>query len=144
MPEQSYQQTLIIVKPDSVRRALIGEIVKRVESKGLKIVAMKMFWFTQHLADKFYREHLKKDFYPALEAFVTSGPSVGLVVEGENAIKVMRQMMGATFYLDAQPGTIRGDFAFDLTRNAVHGSDSPQSAKREIKLIFSNDEIFSK
>ena len=135
------ERTLIMLKPDTVRRRLIGEVIGRIERKGLCIVALKMIRFDQALADQFYQEHVEKGFYPELSGFMTSGPVVAMVIEGENAIKVMRQMMGATNYINAEPGTIRGDLAFSLTENVVHGSDGPESATREIGLIFSDGEI---
>jgi nucleoside-diphosphate kinase len=135
------ERTLIMLKPDTVRRQLMGEVIARIERKGLGIVAMKMIRFDRALADKFYQEHVAKNFYPELSGFITSGPVVAMAVEGENAIKVMRQMMGATNYINAEAGTIRGDLAFTLTENVVHGSDGPESAAREIGLIFSDEEI---
>ena len=137
----SLERTLILIKPDGVQRGLIGEIVGRFERKGLRIAAIKMLRFTGELADRHYAEHLKKGFYPELKTFVTSGPTVALVVEGDEAIGLSRKLMGATKFTDAEPGTIRGDFAFSMTENLVHGSDSPESAAREIPIFFSDDEI---
>lgn len=130
------ERTLILVKPDGVRRKLIGEIVSRFERKGLSIVAMKMMTVTGELSDRHYAEHLGKGFYPELKAFITSGPIVAMVVEGDSAVGLCRKMMGATKFTDAEPGTIRGDFAHDFTQNLVHGSDGPESAAREIALYF--------
>lgn len=137
------ERTLIMLKPDTVRRGLAGRVLARIEDKGLRIAAMKMLRFDKQLADRFYGEHLEKPFYPSLFGFITSGPAVALVIEGEQAIAVMRLLMGATNFLDAAPGTIRGDYAHDPTANIVHGSDSPASAAREIGLLFRDDEIFS-
>ncbi|AXA36894.1 MAG: nucleoside-diphosphate kinase [Candidatus Hydrogenedentota bacterium] len=135
------ERTLIFVKPDGVRRGLVGEIISRFERKGLRIVAMKMLRFTRELARKHYEEHVNKPFYPALEEFVLSGPVVAMVLEGENVVEVTRKMMGATRYTEAAPGTIRGDFAFSVTENLVHGSDSPARAEVEIANFFRPDEL---
>lgn len=134
------ERTLIMLKPDTVRRRLMGEVIARIERKGLNIQALKMICFDQALADRFYQEHVGKGFYPELSGFMTSGPAIAMVIEGENAIQVMRKLMGATNYINAEPGTIRGDLAFSLTENVVHGSDGPESATREIGLIFKDEE----
>ena len=136
------EQTLIMIKPDAMRQGLAGPVISRIEQKGLHIRAMKMLRFDKSLADQFYQEHVQKAFYPDLFKFITSGPAIAMVIEGENSIAVMRLLMGATNYIDAAPGTIRGDFAHNLTQNVVHGSDSPESAEREIGLIFHDEEIF--
>ena len=130
------EKTLVLIKPDGVQRRLIGEIVSRFERKGLKISALRMLQFDADLADRHYAEHIGKPFYPDLKKFILSGPVVAMVVEGERAIEVVRTMMGATKYFEAAPGTIRGDLAFSVTENLVHGSDSPASAAREIPLFF--------
>lgn len=130
------ERTLILVKPDGVRRGLIGEIVSRFERKGLRIVAMKMMTVTPELSDVHYAEHLSKGFYPELKAFITSGPIVAMAVEGDQAVGVCRKLMGATKFSEAEPGTIRGDYAFSFTENLVHGSDSPASAERELGIYF--------
>ncbi len=130
------EQTLVLVKPDGVKRGLIGAIISRFEQKGLTLVALKMLQVTKELAREHYQEHLDKPFYPGLEEFILSGPVVAMIIEGESAISEVRKMMGATRFTDAAPGTIRGDFAFSLTENLVHGSDSPESATREIALYF--------
>ena len=135
------QRTLIFVKPDGVRRGLIGEIISRFERKGLRIVAMKMLRFTQELARKHYEEHVNKPFYPALEEFILSGPVVAMVIEGEDVIELTRTMMGKTRHTEAAPGTIRGDFAFSTTENLIHGSDSPERAAIEIVNFFTPEEI---
>ncbi|HVL65157.1 MAG TPA: nucleoside-diphosphate kinase [Actinomycetota bacterium] len=130
------QQTFVMVKPDGVRRRLIGEVLRRIEAKGYTIREMKLFTIDDSLAKKHYAEHTEKPFFGELVEFITSGPSVAMVVEGPNAIAGMRQLMGATDPLDAVPGSIRGDFAAVITENIVHGSDSPDSAEREINLFF--------
>lgn len=135
------EKTLVLLKPNTLRRRLMGEIIARIEDKNLQIVAMKMLWIGQELAAKMYKEHLGKGFYEDLIQFVTSSPSLAMVVRGMDAIKVVRKLMGATNPFEAEPGTIRGDFGHDLTKNMVHGSDSPESAKREIGLFFDEEEI---
>lgn len=135
------ERTLILVKPDGVKRGLVGEIVSRFERKGLRIAALKMMRFSEDQAQKHYAEHVSKPFFPELKAFITSAPTVAMVIEGDQAIAVSRKMMGATKFTDAEPGTIRGDFAFSTTENLVHGSDSPASAQREIPIFFSDNEI---
>lgn len=135
------EKTLVLLKPNTLRRRLMGEIIARIEDKNLQIVAMKMLWIGQELAAKMYKEHLGKGFYEDLIQFVTSSPSLAVVVEGMDAIRVVRKLMGATDPFEAEPGTIRGDFGLDLTKNMVHGSDSPESAKREIGLFFDEEEI---
>lgn len=137
------EQTFMMVKPDGVRRGLIGETIKRVEQLGLKVVALKMMQISNELAAKHYVEHVKKGFYPELEVFITSSPVVAMVVEGEYAIQLIRKLNGATKITESVPGTIRGDFANTTTENIVHGSDSKESAEREIKLFFTEEEILS-
>ena len=138
------EQTLILVKPDGVRRGLIDKIVARFERKGLKISAMKMMRVTPELSDVHYAEHLAKGFYPDLKAFITSGPIVAMIVEGDQAVALSRKLMGATKFTEAEPGTIRGDFAFSMTENLVHGSDSPASAAREIAIYFNEAEMMKR
>jgi nucleoside-diphosphate kinase len=130
------QQTLIIVKPDGVRRRLIGEVIGRIEAKGYDIKEMKLFQIDEALAKEHYAEHAEKPFFSDLVDFITSGPVVAMIVEGEDAVRGMRQIMGATNPLDAVPGSVRGDFATAITENIVHGSDSPESARREVDLFF--------
>jgi nucleoside-diphosphate kinase len=130
------QQTLIIVKPDGVRRRLIGEVIGRIEAKGYDIKEMKLFQIDEALAKEHYAEHTEKPFFADLVNFITSGPVVAMIVEGEDAVRGMRQIMGATNPLDAVPGSVRGDFATAITENIVHGSDSPESARREVDLFF--------
>jgi nucleoside-diphosphate kinase len=130
------QQTFVMVKPDGVRRRLIGEVIRRVEAKGYEIREMRLFTIDESLARKHYAEHSEKPFFSELVEFITSGPVVAMVVEGTEAVAGMRQIMGATNPLDAVPGSMRGDFAAIITENIVHGSDSPASAEREINLFF--------
>ena len=134
MPE--VQQTFVMVKPDGVRRGLIGEVVSRIETKGFTIREMRLFTMDEALAKKHYAEHTDKPFFGELVSFITSGPVVAMVVEGPDAVPAMRQIMGATNPLEAVPGSIRGDFATVITENIVHGSDSPESASREVNLFF--------
>lgn len=138
------ERTLSIVKPDAVERNLIGEIYSRFEKNGLSIVAAKMLRLSDVQAGGFYAEHKGKPFFADLVAYMTSGPVVVQVLEGENAVAKNRELMGATNPKDAAPGTIRADFAESLEANAVHGSDSPASAAREIAYFFAGDEIWSR
>jgi len=135
------ERTLSIIKPDGVSRKLIGEVVKRLEGADLKIVAMKMIKMTKQQATGFYRVHKGKPFYESVTDFMSSGPCVLMVLEGEEAIKRYRKLMGATNYKEAEAGTIRRDFATDIERNIVHGSDSPETASFEINYFFSELEI---
>lgn len=130
------QQTFIMVKPDGVRRRLIGEVVKRIEEAGYDIEQMKMFTIDRSLAERHYAEHKDKPFFGELTEFITSGPVVAMVVAGEDVVAGMRELMGATNPADAAPGTIRADLAESLSNNVVHGSDSSESATREIGLFF--------
>jgi nucleoside-diphosphate kinase len=130
------EQTLVLVKGDGVRRRLIGEIVRRIENKGLDIREMRLMDVSRELAEEHYAEHREKPFFGELVEFITAAPVVAMRVEGEGAIKVMRRLMGATNPAEADPGTIRGDLALSLPDNLVHGSDSPESAERELKLFF--------
>jgi nucleoside-diphosphate kinase len=138
----AFQQTLILLKPDCVERGLIGEIVGRIERKGLKVQAMRMLRFDEALVKQHYAEHVEKAFFPNLKEFVMRSPVVAMVIGGDEAVGLMRGVMGATRFTDALPGTIRGDYAFSVTENLVHGSDSPESAAREIALFFKPDQIF--
>lgn len=137
------EQTLVLVKPDGVERKLVGEILGRFERKGYRLVALKLLRISRDLAAVHYGEHRGKPFYPGLIDYITSGPVVAAVLEGEGVIAGVRQMMGATNPADAAPGTIRGDLAIELDRNVIHGSDSPESAAREIALYFRPEEIVS-
>jgi nucleoside-diphosphate kinase len=134
------ERSLIIIKPDGVQRHLIGEIVGRIEKKGLKIAAMKMLQVSRELAQKHYDVHKGKPFYGPLVNFITSGPVVAMAVEGPNAITVMRKLMGKTFGFEAEPGTIRGDFGVSTQYNLVHGSDSPETAESELSLWFDKED----
>jgi nucleoside-diphosphate kinase len=134
MPDS--QRTFIMVKPDGVRRKLVGEVVGRIEAKGYEIREMKLFTIDESLAQKHYAEHTDKPFFGELVSFITSGPVVAMVVEGPDVVAGMRQLMGATNPLEATPGSIRGDLATLIGENIVHGSDSPESAEREVNLFF--------
>src|SRR6187401_3047687 len=135
------ERTLILLKPDCVQRRLMGRVIARFEDKALNIIAMKMMRVTPELAKKHYAEHVQKDWYPQLEGFITGGPIVAMVVEGLEAIRVVREMLGATSGLKAAAGTIRGDFSGSRQMNLVHGSDGPEAATREISLYFRPEEI---
>ena len=135
------QRTLSIIKPDAVAKGVIGKIVDRFESNGLRIVAMKQLLLSENVAGGFYAEHKERGFFKDLVSFMTSGPVVVMVLEGENAIAKNRELMGATDPKKAEAGTIRADFADSIDANAVHGSDSETSANREIKFFFSDIEI---
>lgn len=137
------ERTLILAKPDAVQRRLIGRIVSRIEDKGLSLVGMKMLQVTPELSRQHYAEHVSKPFYPDLEAFITSGPVVAMVVEGPEAITVMRTLMGKTNARESAPGTIRGDLGASRQMNLIHGSDGPDAAKREIATYFSENELVS-
>ena len=137
------ERTLILLKPDCVQRRLMGEVIARFERKGLNIIAMKMLQVTPQLAKQHYAEHVEKPFYPGLEAFITGAPVVAMVLEGLEAIRVVREMLGATNGLKAAAGTLRGDLSSSRQMNLVHASDGPEAATREIKLYFATDEICS-
>ena len=135
------QQTLILVKPDGVQRGLIGQIIGRIEQKGLQVAAAKLIQLDQNTAEKHYGEHMVKPFFTGRVNFITSSPIMAMVIEGVNAIEVMRTTMGSTNPVEAAPGTIRGDYGLSIGLNLIHGSDSVDSAKREIALFFSKSEI---
>ena len=137
------QRTLILLKPDCVQRRLMGRVIARFEDKGLNFVAMKMMRVTPELARQHYAEHVDKPFYPNLESFITGGPIMAAVVEGLEAIRVVRDMLGATSGLKAAAGTIRGDFSSSRQMNLVHASDGPEAAQREIELYFTAAEMCS-
>ncbi|WP_028855776.1 nucleoside-diphosphate kinase [Psychrilyobacter atlanticus] len=139
MPEQ----TFLMIKPDGVKRKLVGDILIRLEKKGLKIAAMKMLQITKELAELHYNEHRGKEFYEELIEFITSGPVVAIVLEGEGIVKIIRNFAGKTNPKEADCGTIRGDYAFDITQNVIHTSDSISSAQREIINFFKKSEILS-
>ena len=130
------QSTFVMVKPDGVKRRLVGEVVRRIEQKGYTLEEMRMFTIDEDLAKRHYAEHEDKPFFAELVSFITSGPVVAMEVSGEDAVLGMRQIMGATNPVDAVPGSIRGDYASVITENIVHGSDSPESAARELSLFF--------
>mgnify|MGYP006290192621 CR=1 FL=1 len=137
------ERTLIIIKPDAVQRGLIGQIVKRFERRGLRIVAMKLMQITTQLAEQHYAIHKGKPFYASLIDYITSGPVVVMVLEANDAIAIARRTMGATRPAEAAPGTIRADFGLEVGRNLVHGSDGPDTAAFEIDLFFDEDEMLS-
>ncbi|MFG2003364.1 nucleoside-diphosphate kinase [Spirillospora sp. NPDC048911] len=130
------ERTLVLVKPDGVRRAVVGEVISRIERKGLKIVALELRTLSRDTAEDHYGEHRERPFFGELVEFITGGPLVAMVVEGPRAIESFRTLAGATDPVKATPGTIRGDHALEIGENIVHGSDSPESAAREIKLFF--------
>lgn len=135
------ERTLLLAKPDAVQRGLVGRILARFEEKGLKIVALKVMRIGKELAEKHYAPHAGKPFYPGLVAYMTSSPVVAAVIEGPRAIEISRKLMGATFGWEADPGTIRGDFGSSTGYNLVHGSDSAESAEREVSLFFRPEEL---
>jgi nucleoside-diphosphate kinase len=130
-----------MVKPDGVKRALVGEVIRRIEAKGFRIVALKMMQIPRETAERHYGEHRGKPFFDGLVSFITGGPVVAMVVEGENVIAEWRKMMGATNPADALPGTVRGDFASTIDENVVHGSDAPATADRELEIFFGGEGI---
>lgn len=135
------ERTFALLKPDAVQRGLAGEILGRFEHRGLKIVGLKLMRVSRPLAESYYAEHKGKPFYEPLMAYITSGPVVAMVLEGDGAVSIVRKMMGKTNSAEAEPGTIRGDFALTIGRNVIHGSDSPESAKREIGFFFKPEEL---
>lgn len=137
------EKTFLMVKPDGVQRNLIGEIVSRFESKGYKLAGAKLMSISQELAEQHYGEHKEKPFFGELVEFIISGPVFAMVWEGENVINTARNMMGKTNPSEASPGTVRGDYGLTVGKNVIHGSDSPESAEREINLFFNQDEILS-
>ena len=136
-------RTLVLIKPDAMQRGLAGEIIARLERRGLRIVALRLFQMDQALAARHYGEHVDKPFYRILVDFITACPIIAAVFEGPNAVEIVRATMGATDPRQAAPGTIRGDFGLNITQNLIHGSDSPQSAQREITLFFADGDIHS-
>ena len=139
----SIEQTLVLVKPDGVQRGLVGPIITRLESHGLKIVALKMLKMKEDLARRHYGEHVGKSFFQGLVNFITSGPIVAMVIEGPNAVEIVRNAMGNTNPAKSSPGTIRGDWGLDIGRNLIHGSDKTESAANEISIFFKKAEILS-
>jgi len=134
-------RTFVLLKPDAVQRGLVGKVVARFEARGLKLVGLKMLRVSRSLAETYYAEHKGKTFFEPLMQYVGAGPVVAMVLEGDNAVPVVRKMMGKTDSAEAEPGTIRGDYALTIGRNVIHGSDSPETAKKEIGLFFSRDEL---
>ena len=137
------ERSLVLIKPDAVQRGLAGEIISRLEKKGLKIVAMKMLHMDKNLAQRHYAIHKGKAFFDDLVNFITSSPVIAIIFQGKNAVEIIRQMMGETDPTKAYSGTIRGDFGIDIGHNLVHGSDSLENAVNEIDLFFSEEEIFN-
>ena len=135
------QKSFVMMKPDAVQRRLMGKILSRFEEKGLQIVACKLIHIDEDLAKTHYGEHAEKPFFPSLVEYITSSPALAMVIEGEEAITTIRKLVGATNPLEADLGTIRGDFGMNTGRNIIHASDAPESAEREISLFFNEDEI---
>ena len=135
------EKTLVVLKPDAVQRGLCGEIIGRLERTGLKIVGMKLMQVSDELANRHYGEHMGKPFFDGLVGFITSGPIVAMAFEGNNSVSIVRKTMGVTNPAESPPGSIRGDFGTDIGRNLVHGSDSPESAVRELSLFFTEEEL---
>ena len=135
------ERSLVLIKPDAIQRGLAGEIISRLEEKGLKIVAMKMLHMDKNLAQRHYAIHKGKAFFNDLVDFITSSPIIAIAFQGKNAVEIIRQMMGETDPVKARSGTIRGDFGIDIGHNLVHGSDSLENASREIELFFQTEEI---
>ena len=138
------ERTLAIIKPDGVARGLVGDLIGRLEKEGLTILALKMIWMTKEQAKGFYGVHAGKPFYESVTNFISSGPSVVMVLEGKGVINAYRRLMGPTDYKEAEKGTIRREYATDIEKNVVHGSDSPQSAAFEIAYFFNELEIFKR
>ena len=137
------QRTLVLVKPDGVQRGLVGEVISRLERRGLKLAGLKLMQVDNALARQHYAEHVERPFFPGLAQFITSSPLVAMVWEADNAVSIVRQTIGETNPVNSPAGTIRGDLGIDIGRNLVHGSDSPESAEREVNLFFRAEEILS-
>ncbi|MEE8158808.1 MAG: nucleoside-diphosphate kinase [Dehalococcoidia bacterium] len=135
------QRTLVLIKPDGVQRGLVGAIISRVEARGLKIVAMKMLQMDREMASQHYDVHRQRPFFQGLVEFITTSPIIAVVLEGSNAVELVRRSMGTTDPVQAEPGTIRGDLAVEIGRNLIHGSDSLETAATEISLFFKSEEI---
>lgn len=136
------ERTLIIIKPDGVKRGLVGEVISRFEKRGLRIAALKMVWLSEDRAQQLYAPHVEKKFYQGLVDFMTSGPVIAVALEGELAIQIVRNMIGALKPEEAMPGSIRGDYSMDVRHNVIHGSDSRENASRELAIFFDNSEFF--
>jgi nucleoside-diphosphate kinase len=139
--EKDLERTFLAIKPDGVQRGLVGEIIHRYEAKGFTLVGLKLIKVTKQLAEEHYDVHREKSFFPGLVEFITSGPVIGMVWEGEGVVAAARKIIGATNPLTAEPGTIRGDFGINIGRNIIHGSDAVETAKREIALWFKDEEL---
>ncbi len=137
------EREFVMVKPDGVKRRLIGEIIGRLEQVGLRIVAMKMLHLTKAMAEEHYAVHKGKPFYDKLVKFISSGPAIAMIVEGKDAVKRVRKLAGATNPMDAEVGSIRGDFGMDIGRNVIHAADSPENAKIEYSIYFTEEEILA-
>lgn len=137
------EQTFLLLKPDAVQRGFVGRIISRFEEKGFKIVALKMLIVSQEQAARHYECHKEKPFYASLVSFITSAPTVAMVIEGDNAISISRKMMGVTSHLESIPGTIRGDYALDMRHNLIHGSDSLENYRHEVSVYFTAEEILT-
>ncbi|MFX1504540.1 MAG: nucleoside-diphosphate kinase [Promethearchaeota archaeon] len=135
------EKTLLMIKPDAVQRSLIGRIISRIEEKGLKIIGLKMVQLTNHKVDQLYDIHIGKSFYEILKSFIISGPVIAIAIQGNNVVKVVRKLAGITNSPDAEPGTIRGDFGLDLTKNIVHASDAVDRAQYELGTLFKAGEL---
>ncbi len=135
------ETTLLMIKPDAVQRALIGRIISRIEEKGLQIIGLRMISLTDSMVDKLYDIHISKNFYSVLKSFILSGPIVAIAIQGKNAVKVVRKLAGITNSPEADPGTIRGDFGLDLTKNIVHASDEVERAQYELGILFRNNDL---
>ena len=136
------ERTLVLLKPDAVQRGLVGKIIGRLEDRGLKIAGLKLMRMDMPLARRHYAEHVEKPFFPSVAEFMTSRPIVAVAIEGSNVVEIVRKTMGATNPRDAAPGTVRGDWAVDIGKNLIHGSDSPESAVTELEIFFGDDELF--
>ncbi|PKM81410.1 MAG: nucleoside-diphosphate kinase [Firmicutes bacterium HGW-Firmicutes-14] len=136
------ERTYVMIKPDGVQKNLVGEVISRFEKKGFKIAGLKMLQMDRAIAEKHYAEHIGKPFFEDLAAYITSGPVVAMVLEGKDVVATVRAMNGATNPANAGPGTIRGDYAIEVGRNVIHGSDSVESAKREIAIYFTEQELY--
>ena len=137
------EKTLLIIKPDAVQRGLIGDVISRIEKKGLQIITLRMLQLTGEKIDQLYDIHINKEFYPLLKSFISSGPLVAVAIQGDNCVKIVRKLAGATNSPEAEPGTIRGDFGINLTKNIVHSSDKPERAIYELSVLFTSEEYIS-
>lgn len=137
------EKTLLIIKPDAVQRGLIGDVISRIEKKGLQIIALRMMQLTGEQIDQLYDIHINKEFYPTLKSFILSGPLVAIAIQGYNCVKIVRKLAGATNSPEAEPGTIRGDFGINFTKNIVHSSDKPERAIYELGVLFTSEEYNS-